>query len=419
MQKPINIENQPGLNLESFLDIVHSFSKSLTHTVTEEDVYWKITQELPEKLNLIDCVIYEISDDKKTMVQVAAYGAKNKQALSIENRLTLEMGQGLAGKAAQTGQSILVEDVTVAEDYVEDLITAGSEIEVPIKIKDEVIAVISSEHTQKGFYSSFHIKLFEIIAAITVGVLIKIRENNESKKVKEKLEKVLEKKSADLSIAIDMLSKQYVDLREHSEKQKKLLQEIHHRVNNNLQIISSLIKLYLNNSSYHESENLKAVHNRIQAMALTHQNVYRSFENNLIDLNNYIKDLLIQLKNINPTIYFSFDYKTDVKYLSLDTLVPLGLFITELITIWLLKAEEKQIKQIKFIVQIKQVENKVGYHFFISDNLKLPLFEKWSIKDEASINAVLLSALIDQLEGEHKVISKEKNSFELKFNTID
>ncbi|MGM0477794.1 MAG: sensor histidine kinase [Bacteroidota bacterium] len=403
--------------LSSFLEIIHFFSRAVIDLKSEQAVFQIIVEEITPRLGLEDCVIYKVDAENKCINQVAAYGHKKEGHSSIINRLTLDLGEGFAGIAARDGESILIEDVTAHEDYVLDMIEAGSEIEIPIKINDEVYAVISSEHPEKGFYNEFHVKLFEILASIAVGTLVKIQENEELAAIKRRLEGILERKSSDLDRAIETLSSQYSELKYHHEKRETLIQEVHHRVNNNLQVISSILKLYINKSE-EESKDLIEIHNRVQTMALIHQNIYKTMEMNLVDATSYIRDLMSYLKSLYRGIYVSFDERVEYKHMNLDTLVPLGLFITECIHLWLARAKDHQLKEIKFKLDIFPCDNGAKYKLKIADDRAENLFEHYDVDKETSVNAVLLTALIDQLEGDFDIHYEEQNKCSLCFNPV-
>jgi two-component sensor histidine kinase len=406
--------------LTSFLDIIHSFSTGVVSSYTEEDVFDTFISEIPERLNLVDCVIYKVNLKEGSLIQVAGYGYKSDSNRIIQNRLRLKFGEGLAGKVARDGISILASDISKEKDYVKDIISAGSEIEVPIKINNEVYAVISSEHPDVGFYNEYHIKLFEILASIAVGALIKIKEKNELEKVKNRLESILEKKSSDLDKAIEALSSQYSELKYQHDKRELLLQEVHHRVNNNLQIISSILRLYLSDSDEESKSDLKEIHNRVQAMALIHQNIYKSMEMNLVDMQCYVRDLMNHMKSLYDRIYISFKQEINYKHINLNTLVPLGLFITELIDTWLLKVKNlTKTKEVQFKIQLDKSKKDKYYELCIIDNIGVDLFKDTRLDEDTDIHSILITALKEQLEGHIEIEYNQKfNSIKLCFDAI-
>lgn len=407
------LETQQGLSV--FLEIIHFCSKAVSHSKTEQEVFEVIVNEIAPRLNLVDCVIYKVDEKNKSLFQVAAFGHKLSND-DILNRLTLDFGQGFAGIAAETGVSMLIPDVSSDDRYVKDIVEAGSEIEIPIKIDDVVYAVISSEHPEKGFYNEYHIKLFEILASISVGTLVKIHENDELALIKERLESILEQRSTDLDRAIEAVSFQYTELKNNNDKREELIQEVHHRVNNNLQIISSILKMYLMRSEG-DTKELTEIHNRVQAMALIHQNIYKSMEMNLVDVSSYIRDLMNYLKSLHQKVYIRFEENVKFEHINLNTLVPLGLFITEIIQLWINKAKLVN-DEIAFKIELQKCEENHTYCMIISDDEKRKLFEGIDIHEEKDLSELLIGALVEQLEGEVKFYFNDNNKIALRFNPI-
>lgn len=127
----------------------------------------------------------------------------------------------------------------------------------------------------------------------------------------------------------------YTEVTKSLNEKEHLLQEVHHRVKNNLQVMSSLIKLQ---SRYIKDENtlelLKETGGRIQSMAIVHTKVYNSKDYEFIQINEYIKSLL---ENIQLTYGFKlrnvkFDIDIDDFKLNIDTAIPCGLIINELLS---------------------------------------------------------------------------------------
>jgi two-component sensor histidine kinase len=128
------------------------------------------------------------------------------------------------------------------------------------------------------------------------------------------------------------------------EEKEVLLREIHHRVKNNLQIVSSLLSLQ---SNYIQDEKaLSAVmegKNRVESMGLIHQNLYQEENLAVVDIQSYIS-------NLCDNLFASYNIKSDKIILKkdiqkinidVDTVIPLGLMINELITNCLKYAFEK------------------------------------------------------------------------------
>ncbi|MFK5983654.1 MAG: histidine kinase dimerization/phosphoacceptor domain -containing protein [Flavobacteriaceae bacterium] len=119
------------------------------------------------------------------------------------------------------------------------------------------------------------------------------------------------------------------------DEKEVLLKEIHHRVKNNLQVVSSLLSLQQRQTKDSNAQQaLQEGRNRVKAMALIHQNLYQ--DNNLVgvDTQQYISKLVTNLVATYKTTDKSIEVNTNIDPLKLDvdTVIPLGLIINELIS---------------------------------------------------------------------------------------
>lgn len=135
--------------------------------------------------------------------------------------------------------------------------------------------------------------------------------------------------------ANELLSEKNIQIQEALEDKEDLLKEIHHRVKNNLQIISSLLSLQ--SRRVEDPKVLEAIQdgqNRVQSMALIHENLYQDANLVKVDAEVYIQQLIKNLMlsyNIQPQ---RIGLRTQIEPLKLDvdTLIPLGLILNELIS---------------------------------------------------------------------------------------
>lgn len=121
---------------------------------------------------------------------------------------------------------------------------------------------------------------------------------------------------------------------ERSDDEKSLLlKEIHHRVKNNFQIVSSLLELQAKGI---EDEKALGVmmegRNRVKSMAIIHQKLYQN-DDLLIDFDDYLKRLVreIQIMYADQEMSIEYDIQQNVS-LDIDTAIPLGLILNELVT---------------------------------------------------------------------------------------
>ncbi len=124
-------------------------------------------------------------------------------------------------------------------------------------------------------------------------------------------------------------------IEENLKEKETLLQEIHHRVKNNLQIIQSLIHLQ---SHHHQDpktrEIFKSIESRIHSMALVHDLFYQSPDLSSINLASYIENLIYYLSGVYEIDPFSISCKMDLEeiHYDLENSIPLALLLGELIS---------------------------------------------------------------------------------------
>ncbi|MCC1484136.1 sensor histidine kinase [Winogradskyella immobilis] len=200
-------------------------------------------------------------------------------------------------------------------------------------------------------------------------------------------------------------------------KEKELLiKEVHHRVKNNFQIVSSLLELQ---SKDIEDEKALALasesQNRIKSMALIHQKLYQN-ENGLIDFDEYIR-LLVKEISILYKSNTKIDTKiiTDDLFFDIDTAIPLGLIVNELITNAYKYAFVKHKKG-----QLNIAINKVGdgnYKLEVSDNGS-GLDNNFNINKVKSLGLRLVNRLAKQLQGSFSFMNNNGANFEIIFKDV-
>lgn len=145
---------------------LNSFATSLYGQNTIEDICWDTARNCVLKLGFTDCVIYWYEEDRKLLVQKAAYGPKNPWQREIYNSMAIPLGKGIVGSVALTGKMELIRDTSKDTRYIVDDEKRLSEITVPIFVDEKLFGVIDSEHPQRNFYTRHHARLLRKIASI-------------------------------------------------------------------------------------------------------------------------------------------------------------------------------------------------------------------------------------------------------------
>jgi two-component sensor histidine kinase len=206
-------------------------------------------------------------------------------------------------------------------------------------------------------------------------------------------------------------------LRDSLKEKELLLREIHHRVKNNLQIISSLVKLQAVSQKNKETQDiLLETNNRIMAMSIIHQKLYQSVNISKVNFEEYPKSLMSYLSNIysDKKSNIRFNVNVDNVNLDVDTSVPCGLLMNEIITNSLKHAFDERGGEINLEMK-KHNDNK--YYLIISDNGKGLGFDFDEYSGD-TLGVQLIRALVNQLDGNLEIDSSMGTKYSISFNRL-
>lgn len=220
-------------------------------------------------------------------------------------------------------------------------------------------------------------------------------------------------------IAHDITHKKIAErkIRESLSEKEVLLKEVHHRVKNNLQVISSILNLQ---SSYIKDKYtlnmLKESQHRIKSMAFIHESLYQTKNFANIDFASYIINLSNSLQQSYDIGSHLVDLRFDVKEVSLnlDMAIPCGLILNELITNSLKYAFQDKKKQGIISIKLARTYNKIKFE--IADNGK-GMSPNFNIKEVKTLGLQLVDTLVDQLKGELKITSRNGLKFSIIFES--
>ena len=214
--------------------------------------------------------------------------------------------------------------------------------------------------------------------------------------------------------------------------------EIHHRIKNNLQVISSLLDLqaeqFRNRENIRDSEVLEAFResqDRVISMALIHEELYKGGGFETLNFSPYIQELadtLFQTYRLgNTDISLNMDLEENLLF-DMDTAVPLGMIINELVSNSLKHAfpgREKGEIQIKLHreepTELESEDSEsisTSFTLTISDNgVGIP--ENLDIEDLDSLGMQLVTSLVDQLDGELELKRNNGTEFTIRFTVTE
>lgn len=210
--------------------------------------------------------------------------------------------------------------------------------------------------------------------------------------------------------------KSSIEIVESLKEKEVLLQEIHHRVKNNLQVISSILNLQ---SSFVQDENTLAIlqesRNRIRSMAIIHENLYKTKDFSSIKFGEYLDNLC---KNLVASYRIGGDVNLKSKIsnvdLILDQAIPCGLLINEIVTNALKYAWEEEQER---IIEVSLSQNNRQVHLEISDNGKgLPY--DFNEMNSDTLGLQLIMTLSEQLDGDLTVDCRNGTKYLLTFDNI-
>lgn len=192
-----------------------------------------------------------------------------------------------------------------------------------------------------------------------------------------------------------------------------LLKEIHHRVKNNLQVISSLLGLQsLSITDQKAKDAIQEGRSRVHSMSLIHQNLYKKDNLTGIEMEPYIKKLckdLIQTYHIGAAEITFYEEVEEGLILDVETVVPLGLIINELVTNSLKYAFQNRRKG---LISVLLKEDQKELLLIIKDN-GIGLDQEILKMKKESFGHSLIRAFRDKLEAEMNITGKEGTSIEL------
>jgi PAS domain S-box-containing protein len=199
------------------------------------------------------------------------------------------------------------------------------------------------------------------------------------------------------------------------EEKEVLLREIHHRVKNNMTVISSMLALqsrFISND--HDRQMFDEARARIKTMAIIHEKLYQSGDMSKIKTSDYLGDILNEITTSYAINNGRITVRTDIQdiTLSIDSAIPFGLILNELVSNAMKHA----------FPELRQGEIKVDIALSITNDIRLSVADNGvglpddlASRKSASLGLNIVDALVRQVRGELKLHKDSGTRFDITF----
>ncbi len=196
-----------------------------------------------------------------------------------------------------------------------------------------------------------------------------------------------------------------------------LLREIHHRVKNNLQLISSILRLQLRQIKSKDEDLIGAfgdIQSRIKAMALVHEALYQSENLEQVEASLYIQKIITSLRASSLRNTENLRVKTDMKDISfgINTAIPCGLIVNELVTNSLKHAFPSG-REGEIIVTLESTGEEECQLTVHDNGVGMP--QHIDLQHPESLGLDLVASLVRQLDGTAEFATDEGTEFCVRF----
>ena len=211
------------------------------------------------------------------------------------------------------------------------------------------------------------------------------------------------------------VKKRTIQLQEMVEQRELLLKEVHHRVKNNLQVISSLLEMQ---ASRTEDKNVKDAitesQNRVLSIAFIHQNLYQHDDLKGAEIRSFLDELIAHIRQVFELDECEIKVQKKVPHLFLnfDAAIPLGLIINELLTNSYKYAFVGRANG-QIVIELKPLDNGAYYFKYQDNGVGIPV--NFDFKQSNSLGLKLIRQLSRQLQGKMEYSFENGSKFEMSF----
>ncbi len=260
------------------------------------------------------------------------------------------------------------------------------------------------------------------ILGVTRNISDRKRAEEELQQYKVHLESLVQERTGQLTRANEQLNLEIIERQRTAEKlqtsldeKEALLREIHHRVKNNLQLISSLLNLQ---AIYQGEKDPREVfaesENRIRSLALIHESLYKSKDFSRIEFTGYLRELLVRLQQAYkiPGQSINCAVEGNEIYLDITQAIPCGLVVNELVSNALKHAFPGG-REGEILVTMKAEGDRLVLR--VKDNGVHPPPSQDLQNKKSMLGLQIVTTLVKQLDGTSNYSSNGGTEFILKF----
>jgi len=257
----------------------------------------------------------------------------------------------------------------------------------------------------KPFYLKPWFFVLSSALLILLFLMIYLYRVNKLKRDKLRLESLVQKRTNSLSESL--------------EDREMLLKEIHHRVKNNLQVITGLLQLQKEElkdqqvvDAFNEGQS------RVSSIALIHQNLYQNKDLGNIEFKSFLQDLYNQVAELyeNGNRKIELNLQLDEMYIDIDTAVPLGLIVNEMLTN---SYKYAFVHQMKTSVDITLIQYEKGKYKLTYHDNGPGLKEVPDFNHATTLGINLIGGLARQLSGRAEYVFEQGSKFIIYFKDTE
>jgi two-component sensor histidine kinase len=415
--------------------MLQELSREVASIIQLEELLNMILKELVARMHIARIGIF-LREGKAGDFRLAAQRGLDEHLA----HLSLRKDHPVVSWLAQEGDVLAKHQIVVFPHFKalwrrerEELEGLGAELLISLRAKGELVGILAvGPRLSEELYSQDDQLTLTTLANQTAVAIQNARlywdlkrTLSELREAHDELERRVEERTAELAEANEALQAEIAERKRVEEQIKAslgekevLLKEIHHRVKNNLQVVSSMLQLQSKNVKDRETvEMFQESRNRVRSMALVHERLYQSRDLARVDFARYIRSLanyLCRSYGVNTNVIQLRTNLHDV-FLGVDTAIPCGLILNELVSNCLKHAfpdgREGEIR-----IELRSDGND-KFTLMVSDN-GVGLLEDLDFRNTESLGLQLVNTLVNQLEGTIELDRRGGTAFKITFGEI-